>query len=371
LYAWSIFAVPLGVQFGWDRSALSAVYSVSMIAFCLGSLAGSQITRAFSVKTTLMCTAVLLAVGFAATATFAAVGIWALYLFYGVCAGFGCGIGYNAIVSTVNLWFPDRPGLSAGVLMMGFGLGGLVLGSPAAVAMAHFSWAAVFYAIAISGAVVMIALALVLTLPSDSIAKPTPDSKTKPVNALKTPYFYLYCIWGTIMIALNTTIMGDARAGAETVGADPATATLLVGLMSIVNGVSRVIIGAIYDRTNLKTVMLLASGMGLVTSSGLAVAYALGSPMLYQVAAVLLGFTFGSVPVIASAFVRQAYPVRDFARNLATANFNIATGAIASALIINIARSLGGDVAIYATLAVLVLIAFIDIFIFTARLPHT
>ncbi|MDR3052674.1 MAG: hypothetical protein LBU48_02275, partial [Coriobacteriales bacterium] len=99
LYAWSIFAVPLGAQFNWDRSALSQVYSVSMIAFCLGSLTGSQIARVFSVKSTIVCAAVLLAIGFATTATLASWGIGVLYLFYGVLAGFGCGIGYNTIVS--------------------------------------------------------------------------------------------------------------------------------------------------------------------------------------------------------------------------------------------------------------------------------
>jgi OFA family oxalate/formate antiporter-like MFS transporter len=170
------------------------------------------------------------------------------------------------------------------------------------------------------------------------------------------------------MIALNTTIMGDARAGAEAVGIDPTTATVLVGLMSLISGISRVIVGAIYDRSSLRTVMLLSTGVGLLAASGLAIAFVLKAAELYLVAAVVLGFTFGSVPVIASAFVRQAYPARDFPRNLALANLNIASGAVVSALIINIGRAWGGDGAIYATLAVLVLIALLDIFVFTRRL---
>jgi len=377
IYAWSIFAVPLGVEFGWDRSLLSQIYAVSMICFCFGQLMGSQIIRMLSLKLTILTAGVLLALGFLATALLAHLGIWVLYVFYGLFASFGCGIGYNAIVSTVNLWFPDRVGLSAGVLMMGFGLGSLIFGSLANSAMTTFGWASAFIGVAVIGAVAMTVLSFVITLPPQSLldlkvgdeqtTRQDREHQTITASALATPVFYLYALWATIIIAFNTTLMGDARAGAEAVGVDPLFATLLVGLISVTNGISRVIIGAIYDRAGIRFVMLLSTGVALLTSAGLTLAFILVSPFTYYVAAIVFGFVFGSVPVIASAFARETFPAKDFSRNLALVNFNIATGAFLSVVVINLARSLGGDAAIYATFFCLLLIALTTAFLFNRK----
>ena len=53
-------------------------------------------------------------------------GIAALYLTYGILAGLGIGIGYNAVISVVNEWFTDKKGTSSGALMMSFGASALV-----------------------------------------------------------------------------------------------------------------------------------------------------------------------------------------------------------------------------------------------------
>ncbi len=55
--------------------------------------------------------------------------IWILYLGYGVFGGIGLGLGYISPVSTLNKWFPDRPGLATGLAIMGFG-GGAFGASP-------------------------------------------------------------------------------------------------------------------------------------------------------------------------------------------------------------------------------------------------
>ena len=62
-----------------------------------------------------------------------------VYLGYGVVGGIGLGLGYISPVSTLIKWFPDRPGLSTGLAIMGFG-GGAMIGSPLGnKLMAHFA----------------------------------------------------------------------------------------------------------------------------------------------------------------------------------------------------------------------------------------
>ena len=58
--------------------------------------------------------------------------LWLVYLGYGVIGGIGLGIGYISPVSTLIKWFPDRPGLSTGIAIMGFGGGALIGGTTGA-----------------------------------------------------------------------------------------------------------------------------------------------------------------------------------------------------------------------------------------------
>ena len=54
---------------------------------------------------------------------------WLVVFGYGFVGGIGLGIGYISPVSTLIKWFPDRPGLSTGIAIMGFG-GGALIASP-------------------------------------------------------------------------------------------------------------------------------------------------------------------------------------------------------------------------------------------------
>jgi MFS family permease len=55
-----------------------------------------------------------------------------LLLGYGLVGGIGLGLGYATPVSVLMRWFPDKPGLAAGMAIMGFG-GGAMIAAPLAV----------------------------------------------------------------------------------------------------------------------------------------------------------------------------------------------------------------------------------------------
>lgn len=373
VYAWAIFAVPLGEAFDWDRSLLSYTFSISMVAFCVGALLGSFITQKISLRASILTAAVLQVSGFILTALMAPQGIWALYLFYGVFAGLGCGIGYNAILSTVNLWFPDRIGIASGVLMMGFGLGGLILGTVANFLMEQLGWSATFFVIGIASACVLVILALVLKKPpadiEDLLGSSHKVKKSKQVFVekkpmLASPLFYFYFLWAVLVFAAAMTLIGDSKQVALGVGVDPATATLLVGLVSLTNGFARVVIGALYDRTSLRASMLLAMFAALASIGGITLALSYGLPNLFFGAAIFVGFTSGCIPVMSSSFVRECFGAANYANNLAVVNFSIAGSALISSVAVSIGRPLGGDLAIYTILLGVLVLALVDVLIF-------
>lgn len=374
VYAWSIFAVPLQEAFGWDRSALSHTFSISMASFCVGALAGSFLIRRGSTKLALCAAAILQALGFLGTAALAGMGIGAVYACYGILAGFGCGIGYNAVVSTVNLWFPDRIGLSAGVLLMGYGLGSLVLGTAANAAMEAFGWSAVFVAIGLASAAILIFLSAFLRLPPSDIdallGKGAPGKVRKRVEVsdremIQTPEFHAYFLWAVLLVSAAFTLTGDSKQGALAVGVEPLAATLLVGFVSLSNGLARVFFGFFFDKAGLKATMLLDTVVGTMAIGLLALSFAFGLPALYYVAALMSGFAGGGAAVMAPSFARERFPASRYARNLATINFNMAFSALLSSVVVSLGRPLGGDVAVYSILFAVMIAAFACALVFT------
>ena len=379
IYAWSIFAAPIGKTFTEYGPLLPQVFQVSMFAFCLSALGGAQIIKKFSAKAAIIFAACLMGIGFVCTALLAGLGVWALFVFYSLIAGSGCGIAYNAIISLVNPWFPDKIGLCSGVQMMGFGISSLVFGSIANAMFGVMEWTMVFFIIAIVAFVVMVALAFVVkpapkdlaaTLGLQKGAAAAKESATQKQFILKTKVFWVYCVWATIVIACGLTLIGTAAQGSASLNLDEAIfagfGALLVGLVSTMNGVGRIINGGIFDKMGLLPVMILSSILAIVTMVCLSSAMAMQIGPLYIFGAILVALPYGSVPVMASAFARQRFGANNFAMNLGISNCNIASAAVINIIIVAILGSPAGEngAIIYGILAGMAVIAFLSTFVF-------
>ncbi|MDR0499633.1 MAG: MFS transporter [Coriobacteriales bacterium] len=343
IYAWSIFAQPIGSEFGYKN--LSIVFQVSMFAFCVSALFGAQLIKRTSAKLTIIVAAAMFAAGFVFTALTAQIGEPTLFIFYGILSASGCGIAYNAIISLVNPWFPDKVGLASGVMMMGFGVSSLLFGFIANMLFELLeSWQPVFIMIAAAGAILMVILALfvkpapknlqeILTGKAAAAVSEKPKSSpTRDMPILKSKVFWFYSGWATLTLVCGLTVIGSAAQGAEALGVQDVTyagfPTLLVGLVSTMNGIARVANGAIFDKVGLVPVMLIGALVATISMTGLMLAFIANIPYLYILAAILIAFNYGGVPVMASAYARQRYKHEDFAMNLGIANCNIASGAV-------------------------------------------
>jgi MFS family permease len=153
--------------------------------------------------------------------------LWLVYLGYGVVGGIGLGLGYISPVSTLIKWFPDRPGLSTGLAIMGFG-GGAMIGSPLGnQLMAHFKAhsqppiASAFLCMGILYFVFMMFGVFTIRVPREGW-KPEGWTPSKKVNALitthnvnvnqamLTPQFYLLWIVLFCNVTAGIGILEDA-----------------------------------------------------------------------------------------------------------------------------------------------------------------
>lgn len=368
IYAFSMFAAPMCQAFGLEKAAVGLTFNIMMITFCLGAVIGSQIEKRLGVRGTLIVAGVMFFAGFAGTGAFATGSIAVVYGFYGVLGGLGVGIGYNTVIATTNVWFPDRVGLSSGVLMMGFGLGSLILGTLSVNLANALGLSTVFIGIGIATALIIIVLANTLKRPPANIVELMAPEKAGGSSydpgdedaALKTPTFYVYWVWAIIVIAIGLATIGNCASDAQLNGLDAGFATLLVGLVSTCNGLGRVLVGMIYDKTNVKVTMAVDGVVSIVACATIIGAFTLHVPALYIVGAFCCGFCYGGVPVVASAFARQRFGSKNYPLNLSLANFAIVFGSL---LNIVVQAAIGGDnrLGIFAVMLVLSLVAVADV----------
>lgn len=280
-------------------------------------------------------------------------------------------MGYNLVISAVNSWFPDKIGFSSGVMMMGMGLGSLLLGSAADSLIGIVGIELGFIVLAVVAFAVVIALSTVLKPAPADAASLLARSSSGPHASndglcdrapLKDPLFYVYMIWAIFTIAVGITLIGGVKQGALVLGVDGAFATLVVGLCSTMNGVSRLAIGALYDKFGL-LVSIFTSGL-LITISAIAItfSYASSIAVVYIAASLCVGFGYGSIPVIASAFAKECYGAKDYARNFATINMAAAIGSFLSIGLISMASPDGtsSNATVWMIFAVLAVVGLVD-----------
>ena len=216
IYAWSIFVTPLESEFGWNRSQTSIIFTISVIAMSFGSVAGSQLVNRFSGKTSIRMAAAMMAAGLISS-TFIR-NLEGLYFCYGVLCGFAVGIVYNVNMNMVVKWFPDKPGMASGIMLMCYGMGSMVLGTGSSWVIAHFGWRMAFWILAaIFGSVVFFLAKWILPPPAHvlhELAQKAAENTGKKnsvkkiealelptLQVLRRPTAWMYLIWDTILTA--------------------------------------------------------------------------------------------------------------------------------------------------------------------------
>lgn len=350
LYAWSILKIPFKNEFGWSDSVLAFNFTLTMCFFCLGAFWGSLICKKIGTRLTLIIAGALVGVGFVATGLLSAQTPYLLYLTYAVLAGTGIGISYNVVVSTVNSWFPDKKGFSSGCLMMGFGVSTLLLGNIISSLFENegFGWSNAYILLGIVVAVVLILAGLILKKPSADVDFPAQKSKKSAQKEnfetrdfttkemLKSFTFWRAFVFMALITAVGNSVISFARDLVLSVDAAPALATTLVGVLSVFNGIGRILTGAVYDSLGRKVTML-ASNILTIFAAGLTlVSVQTNSLPLCIIGLCLTGLSYGSCPTMTSAFTASFYGTKYFPTNYSLTNFNL----IAASFIATFSNSL-------------------------------
>ncbi len=344
LYAWSILKIPFSNDFGWTAGNLSLNFTITMSCFCGGGLVGAWLAKKIGHNKAIVVSGVLGALGFVLTSFLGGAQLPLLYITYGIIAGGGIGIAYNVILSTVNPWFPDKKGLCSGCLMMGFGASALVLGELTNTLFASdFGWRNTYILLGCLLGGVLIIAGIILKKPSEDVVFPAGKAKDSaevedisPKQMLKKSSFWLAFLYLVFLTAVGNSVISFARDFALEVGAEASLATTLVGVLSICNGLGRVITGAAFDSFGIKKTMVGASVL-TIAAAGMGLLALLTSNTLLLVAAICLtGLSYGTSPTTCATFTMAYYGKKYYSTNMAIMVFNMMGSSLVATLCGNI-----------------------------------
>ncbi len=377
LYAWSILKSPLAAEFGWSASALALNFTLAMSFFCIGGLLGARISKGAGHRVALMLAGGLSLAGFALTAALKDASVLILYGTYGVLAGLGIGISYNVIIATVSAWFPDKKGLCSGCLMMGFGASALILGNGAdALFKSAVGWRMTYVILGAAICLVLIAAGLLLRKPDAETLLPQPKAaKTTGTEAferqdftsrqmLGRPSFWMAFFSISFLAAVGSSVISFAKDLALSVDAPESLAVSLVGVLSVCNGLGRILTGAVFDAIGRRKTMLIANALTIGAATVTLVAVSMGSLPLCIAGLCLTGISYGACPTITAAFTSSFFGMKYFSTNMALMTFTVMGGSLIATVSNKVLEITGGYTATFAMLLTLTFVALIlNIFI--------
>ena len=368
IYAWSLFRIPFGEMFpSWTISQLSLTFTISMVSFCLGGYVGGLLSGRLSIRIRLLYVAALLFIGFLGVSFLntndPSGSLLRLYLFYGVCCGFGVGIGYTGIITTVTKWFPDRVGTASGVMLMGFGLGGLILGSAVNVLIGSVGLFLSFRILAAAAAIVLAIGAMVIRAPeqdrqageaasADSDGPDGPDGSNGEVRSaaqesytssqmLRTARYWLFLLWAILLNAAGLMVINSAASIAVSFGG----AAVLGMIVSLFNGFGRLLAGNNFDRFGRKLATMVNIFFMLLAAILMILGSRTGSLLCIALGLICVGMAYGGVPTMVSAYINKAFGAEYFTMNYSVTNpFSMLPAAILGPMIsARLLESAGGE----------------------------
>ena len=400
VYAWSTLSKPLMNL--WSQDVLTWTSTIVMVFFCLGGFFGGQLQkRGFSIKLNLVLSAILMICGFLISGLVgnSTGSIIIVFLGFGLLAGLGAGLAYNAVLSAVSGWFPDKQGLISGILLMGFGISAFLMGLLYASMVDQMDgkggipWYICFLAFGIGCFLFLLLGGLILKKPGlDFVAPASKNGKKRnaassayeelpPSQRVKRVSFWLMFAWAvlTSIAGLGIVFLGTpiATAAVPTLNDSASLLAIIVGLISIFNGIGRIIFGGLFDKIGYKATLVIVCGLFIISIGVIILALVTGSQLILIISYILTGLSFGGVTPSQSAFVNTFYGSRYYAQNLPIITMNLLIASFGTKLVQAVQSSLmaggmtnsGAYIIVLAGVAVICVIAgIIALFI---RKPNT
>jgi len=322
VFCWSVFVKPLmKAHPTWSGPDVTFAYSLLLFMVALVGIIGGRLLDRFGPRYLMLAAAILWGGGWFLSGYVNT--IFQLYLVFGIFAGIGDGLLYNAAVVTACRWFPDRKGFATGLAVSAAGIAPLLLAPLANQVLTDYGVANAFKVMGIIFLVLRVGTFWLVDNPSPGW-KPAgwePPVETEssglidfgPKEMMKDPKFYL--LWTAYFSGCTAGLMIISYAsglGQELAQLTPAVAATSVGVMAVMNFLGRIFLGFVSDKIGRYRTLILIFGISAVDMLLFKHAQTYYS---FIVALSTAGFCYGGLVAIFPSVVGDAFGLKRMGSN--------------------------------------------------------
>ena len=161
-----------------------------------------------------------------------------------------------------------------------------------------------------------------------------PALEVGPGKMLKMPVFWCYYIWAVLIGAAGLAIVSQGGGIASEVGpmvSDGNIATV-VGLLSLFNGIGRVIFGTLYDKKGFRFTMVFDMIIFFITIGLLLLALTTGNFLLIIVGFIIGGISYGGVTPLGSALMSDFFGRANYSKNFSVVTTTLMISSVSSTI---------------------------------------
>ena len=318
VYTFGVFLQPLTEEFGWERGALSGVFSIQMLLIGVVSIFIGRLTDKYGPRIFVTLGGLVSSIGFLLMSQVNS--LWQVYLNWGFIMGIGGGCFYIAIISTIPKWFAKRTGVAVGITVAGMGLGAVI--SPPLIQglISIYGWQQPFIVLSIALFVIVVPLAQFMRHSpqrmgirpygdvGDTIGDKLPllsaAERISFTQAVKTSRFWffglvVFCTFFCVHVIIVHVVPYAVDVGVP--------AIVAAGMLSIAAGssiVGRLTIGLIADRVGGR--LTLSFCVILITLSLLCLLF-IHDVWMFYVFSVIFGFGYGGIILLVTIVTAELY----------------------------------------------------------------
>jgi OFA family oxalate/formate antiporter-like MFS transporter len=171
--------------------------------------------------------------------------------------------------------------------------------------------------------------------------------------------FWMAFISISFLAAVGSSVISFAKDMAISVNAPESLAVSLVGVLSVCNGIGRILTGAVFDVIGRRKTMLCANILTICAAAVTLVSVSIKSLPLCIIGLCLTGMSYGSCPTITAAFTSSFFGMKHFSNNMALMTFTVMIGSFIATASNKVLEITGGYSAAFVMLLALTLVALV------------
>lgn len=336
-YGFSTFFTPMIAEFGWSRTVMSGVFSLSRLEGGIEGPIAGWFTDKYGARRMMLIGITVAGIGFIALRMVNSP--VSLYLIFGILLSLGFNMGYtHATSAAVAKWFIRKRGRALSFLISGNGIGGAIFVPLIAWLIVQFGWRAATIVIGVATLLIPLPLTLLVrSTPEEMGLVPDgqPDTKGKlPAEAeqrlsgasaggtipedvdlsvreaMRTRAFWIYVASMVFRSCILSSIVVHQIPHLTDIGIPYQEASAVLGLMVLMSVPGRFIFGWLGDRFNKKVLLFL---LCLLQGVGVYIFINATTTALLYLFVVIYGLGYGGVIPLTLALRADLFGRRNYA----------------------------------------------------------